>query len=142
MKNAIRNTILALLLCSVVQVDAQKLDPPPSDAQLREWAGDELARAAKRSRFDYAGALERAIRKEPAGLAALFHYTIDGDTDGAAGEAHAAVLFGLLQRWGDKPFAKVLRAQKLPVRKAVIDDIAWPEGSQAKFPVTSASASR
>lgn len=131
---------IALIVIFAASVQAQPLDPPPTDAQLREWAGDELARASKRSHFDYAGALERAIRKEPAGLAALFRYTVDGDTDGAAGEAHASVLFGLLQRWGDKPFARVLRAQKLDVRKAVVADIGWPEGGEKKYPITAASA--
>ena len=61
-----------------------------------------------------------------------------GGADGAAGEAHAAILFGLLQRWGDKRFAHVLRAQKLRVRKAVINDIAMPSGGELKFPLTSA----
>jgi hypothetical protein len=104
--------------------------------------GDELVSAGKRSGFDYADALERAIRKEPAGLTALFHYTVDGDMDGAAGEAHAFILFGLLQRWGDKPFAHVLRAQKLAIREAVINEIPWPSGSRSKFPLTYASATR
>ena len=136
--NPVRAAMIVFLAATSIQ--AQPVDVPPSAAQLREWAGDELARAAKRSSFDYAGALERAIRKEPAGLTALFRYTVDGDTDGAAGEAHAAILFGLLQRWGDRRFAHVLRAQKRDIRKAVIDTIPMPPESRHKFPLTYALA--
>lgn len=112
---------------------------PPSAGQLREWPTEGCVRSAKSAGVDYRGALERAIRREPAGLAELFRVTPQG-FDGAAGEAHAAILFGLLQRWGDKPFAHVLRAQTLPIRKAVIDTIAMPPGSWRKFPLTYASA--
>ena len=45
------------------------------------------------------------------------------DSMGGAGEAHCAILHGLLQRWGDRRFAHVLRAQPSRVRRAVIDAI-------------------
>ena len=121
-------------------IQAQPLDAPPSAAQLRQWMGDECVSAGKRVGFDYPGTLERAIRGEPAGLAALFRYTVNGDVDGEAGEAHSAILFGLLQRWGDRRFARVLRAQKLGIRKAVIDTVPMPPGRWLKFPLTYASA--
>jgi hypothetical protein len=101
---------------------------------------DGCVNAGKRVGIDYPGALERAIRREPAGLAELFRYTVIGELDGEAGEAHSAILFGLLQRWGDRRFAHVLRAQKLRIRKAVIDNIPMPPGSRLKFPLTLASA--
>ena len=85
--------------------------------------GDKSVSSGKRVGIDYPGALERAIRREPAGLAELFRYTVVGEMDGATGEAHAAVLFGLLQRWGDRRFAHVLRTQKSAIRKAVIDTV-------------------
>jgi hypothetical protein len=96
--------------------------------------------SGKQVGIDYPGALERAIRREPAGLAELFRYAVIGEMDGDTGEAHSAILFGLLQRWGDRGFAHVLRAQKLGIRKAVMDTIPMPPGSRLKFPLTYASA--
>ena len=131
---------VAMIVFLAVSIQAQPVDNAPSAAQLREWMGDDLVTSGKHVGIDYAGALERAIRGESAGLAQLFRYTVSGEMDGEAGEAHAAILFGLLQRWGDRRFAHVLRAQKLSVRKAVIDNLPLPLGSQRKFPLTSASA--
>ncbi len=129
-----------LLVVLAASLQAQPLDAPPSAAQLRGWVGDGCVSSGKRIGIDYAGALERAIRREPAGLVELFRYTVIGEMDGAAGEAHSAILFGLLQRWGDRRFARVLRAQKLGIRKAVMDTIPMPTGSERKFPLTHASA--
>ena len=131
---------VVMIIFLAASSQAQPVDVPPSAAQLREWMGDECVRSGKHVGIDYPGALERAIRREPAGLAELFRYTVIGEMDGAAGEAHSAILFGLLQRWGDRRFAYVLRAQKLGIRKAVIDNIPMPPGSRLKFPLTYASA--
>ena len=131
---------VAMILFFAASIQAQPLDVPPSAAQLREWMDDECVRSGKHIGIDYSGALERAIRREPAGLAELFRYTVVGELDGEAGEAHSAILFGLLLRWGDRRFAHVLRAQKLGIRKAVIDTIPMPPGSRLKFPLTYASA--
>ena len=131
---------VAMIVFLAASIQAQPLDVPPSAAQLREWMGDECVSSGKRVGIDYPGALERAIRREPAGLAELFRYTVIGELDGEAGEEHSAILFGLLQRWGDRRFAHVLRAQKLGIRKAVIDNIPMPPGSRLKFPLTYASA--
>jgi len=135
--NAIGKTTLAWLLCFAVQVDAQSFQEPPTATELREWIDDGCVKSGKQIGIDYRGALERAIRREPAGLAELFRYTVSGEMDGEAGEAHSAILFGLLQRWGDRRFAQVLRAQKLPIRKGVIGNLPMPPG---KFPLTYASA--
>jgi hypothetical protein len=131
---------VAMIVFLAASIQAQPLDVPPSAAQLREWIDDECVSSGKHVGIDYPGALERAIRREPAGLAELFRYTVIGELDGEAGEAHAAILFGLLQRWGDRRFAHVLRAQKLGIRKAVIDTIPMSPGSRLKFPLTYASA--
>ena len=128
---------VAMIVFLAASIQAQPVDVPPSAAQLREWMGDECVRSGRHVGIDYPGALERAIRREPAGLAELFRYTVIGELDG---EAHSAILFGLLQRWGDTRFAHVLRAQKLGIRKAVIDTIPMPPGSRLKFPLTYASA--
>ncbi len=133
---------VVLSMFFAASLPAQPVDTPPSAAQLREWIGDKCVSSGKHVGIDYRGALERAIRREPAGLAELFRYTVIGEMDGASGEAHSAILFGLLQRWGDKPFAQVLRTQKLEIRKAVIGTLPLPPGSQSKFPLTSAAASR
>jgi hypothetical protein len=133
---------VAMMVFFAASIQAQPLDAPPSAAQLRGWIYDKCVSSGKHVGIDYPGALERAIRREPAGLAELFRYTVVGELDGAAGEAHAAILFGLLQRWGDKRFADVLRAQKRGIRKAVIDTIPMPPGSGHKFPLTYASAPR
>jgi len=130
---SLRVAMIAFLGASI---QAQPLAVPPSAAQLREWMGDECVRSGRHVGIDYPGALERAIRREPAGLAELFRYTVIGEMDGAAGEAHSAILFGLLQRWVDRRFAHVLRAQKLGIRRAVIDTIPMPPGSRLKFPLT------
>ena len=130
----------AMIVFLAASIQAQPLDVPPSAAQLREWMGDGCVRSGKHVGIDYPGALERAIRREPAGLAELLRYTVVGEMDGEAGEAHSAILFGLLQRWGDRRFAHVLRAQKLGIRKAVMDNIPMPPGSRLKFPLTYASA--
>jgi len=131
---------VAMILFLAVSIHAQPLDVPPSAAQLREWIDDGCVSAGRHVGIDYRGALERAIRREPAGLTELFRYTVIGEMDGEAGEAHSAILFGLLQRWGDRRFAQVLRPQKLAIRKAVIDNIPMPPGSRLKFPLTYASA--
>ena len=129
-----------MIVFLAASIQAQPLDVPPSAAQLREWMDDGCVRYGKRVGIDYPGAVERAIRREPAGLAELFRYTVIGELDGEAGEAHAAILLGLLERWGDRRFAHVLRAQKLGIRKAVIDTIPMPPGSRLQFPLTYASA--
>ena len=134
----LRVALIVLFLAASVQ--AQPVDVPPSAAQLREWIYDGCVKSGKHIGIDYRNALERAIRGEPAGLAELFRYTVIGEMDGAAGEAHSAILLGLLQRWGDRRFAHVLRAQKLRIRKAVMDNIPMPAGSRLKFPLTYASA--
>jgi hypothetical protein len=128
--------VIAFLAASI---HAQPLDAPPSAEQLRGWMGDKCVSSGKRVGIDYRSALERAIRREPAGLAELFSYTVIGEMDGATGEAHSAVLFGLLQRWGDRRFAHVLRAQKHRIRKAVTGTIPIPPGSELKFPLTLAA---
>lgn len=131
----LRIALIVLFLAASIQ--AQSLESPPSAAQVREWIDAGCVNSGKRVGIDYRGAVERAIRREPAGLAELFRYTVIGEMDGEAGESHSAILFGLLQRWGDRPFAHVLRAQKLEIRKAVIDTMPMPLG---KFPLTHASA--
>jgi hypothetical protein len=131
---------VAMIVFLAASIQAQPLDVPPSAAQLREWMGNKCVSSGRRVGIDYPGALEGAIRREPAGLAELFRYTVIGGMDGDTGEAHSAILFGLLQRWGDKRFAQVLRAQKLGIRKAVMDTIAMPAGGRLKFPLTYASA--
>src|SRR5256885_6723518 len=95
---------VAMIVFLAASVQAQAIDVPPSAAQLREWIDDECVKSGKQVGIDYRDAIERAIRGEPAGLAALFRYTDIGGMDGEAGEAHSAILFGLLQRWGDKRF--------------------------------------
>ncbi|HMG06260.1 MAG TPA: hypothetical protein VK581_12440 [Chthoniobacterales bacterium] len=131
---------VAMIVFLAASIQAQPLDVPPSAAQLRAWIHNKSVSSGKQVGIDYPGALERAIRREPAGLAELFRYAVIGEMDGDTGEAHSAILFGLLQRWGDRGFAHVLRAQKLRVRKAVMDTIPMPPGSRLKFPLTYASA--
>lgn len=130
---------VAIIVFLAASIQAQPVDVPPSAAQLREWIYHACVSSGKRVGIDYPGAVERAIRREPAGLAELFRYTVIGEMDGAAGEAHAAVLLGLLQRWGDTRFAHVLRAQKLRIRKAVIDTLPMPPQGPLNFPLTYAS---
>ena len=115
--------VLAVLFGAASLVHAQSLESTPSAAKLRYWASPDCINAGKYVGIDYARALERAINKEPSGLAQLFRFTLTAGYDGAAGEGHSAILLGLLQRWGDRRFAHVLRAQPSRVRRAVIDAI-------------------
>jgi hypothetical protein len=129
-----------VLLCAVSQ-DALARDPPPTAAELREWAAGPCVTEGKHAGINYAHSLDRAIAGDPAGLAALFRFTDTGWFDGAAAEGHCAILFGLLQRLGDRPFSRVLRAQKREVRKAVIEAIVpFPGWKPAEFPLTNALA--
>ena len=114
---------LTVVFGATCPVQAQSLGLPPSAAKLRFWASGDCINTGKYVGFDYARALERAINKESTGLVELFRFTVTAGFDGAAAEGHSAILLGLLQRWGDRPFSRVLRAQKGPVRKAVIDAI-------------------
>jgi hypothetical protein len=128
------------LVCAVSQ-SAFALDRPPTARELREGAAGSCVRAAKHAGIDYAQSLDRAIAQDPAGLAALFRFTDTGWFDGAAAEGHCAILFGLLQRWGDRPFSRVLRMQKRSVRKAVFGAISpMPGWNRGKYPLTYASA--
>ena len=115
--------VLAVLFGAASSVHAQSLESTASAAKLRYWASGDCINAGKYVGIDYARALERAINKEPSGLAQLFRFTLTAGFDGAAGEGHSAILLGLLQRWGDRCFAHVLRAQPSRVRRAVIDAI-------------------
>src|SRR4051794_126151 len=108
-----RITIFAVLLCSALQVDAGPPERSAGAGQLRDWAAaGECVRAGRHAGIDYPGAVDRAIAGDGQGLATLFRFTGSGWCDGAAAEGHSAILFGLLQRLGDGPFSRVLRAQK------------------------------
>jgi hypothetical protein len=120
---------------------ALAFDQPPTATELREWAAGPCITEGKDAGIDYAHSLDRAIAEDPAGLAALFRFTDTGGFDGAAAEGHCAILFGLLQRWGDRPFARVLRAQKRTIRKAVFDAISPMTGwKRITYPLTYACA--
>jgi hypothetical protein len=139
--NAIRVTIAALIMSSP---QTWALDPSPSAAQLREWSAGECVIAGAHVGIDYARALSAAIAKEPDGLAALFRFTTTEWFMGAAAENHCAIIVGLLQRWGDRDFARLLRKQPARVRKAVIDAIdysfPYPGWKRTQFPRTYALA--
>jgi hypothetical protein len=141
--NTIHKTILGLLLCFGVQVHAQQLQRPPTVEELRSWAAGPCVDAGKHAGFDYAHSLDCAIAGDPGGLATLFRFTDSGWCDGAAAEGHAAILFGLLQRWGDRSFSRVLRAQKKEVRKEVFGEITtFPNWKAREFPLTNALGPR
>jgi len=129
---------IVVWLCAVSQ-SALALDPPPTPTQLREMASVECVQAGKDAGIDYMQALNRAIAKDPRGLVTLFQ--VPG-LDGAAGEANDAILVGLLQRWGDRSFARVLRSQKPAVREGVVAALYNFIGSDMKrlFPRTFALA--
>jgi hypothetical protein len=105
---------VAMIVFLAASIQAQPLEVPPSAAQLRAWIHSKSVSSGKQVGIDYAGAVERAIRREPAGLAEIFRYTVIGEMDGDTGEVHSAILFGLLQRWGDRRFAHVLACAEAP----------------------------
>ncbi|MFL6539109.1 MAG: hypothetical protein ACJ8JD_13120 [Chthoniobacterales bacterium] len=138
--NAMRKTVFALLLCFAVQLEARLVETPPTAGQLRDWATGSCVRAGRSAGIDYLRSLDQAVALDPAGLGTLLRFTDSGWCDGGAGEGHCAILFGLLQHWGDQPFARVLRAQKKPVRKAVFNELAsFPSFKRTEFPLTYAS---
>lgn len=133
--------VATIVLLSVASQSAVALEAPPTPTELREEAAGSCVRAARHAGIDYAQSLDRAIAGDPAGLAALFRFTDSGWCDGAAAEGHCAILFGLLQRWRDRAFSRVLRAQKQPVRKAVFDAISpMPGWNRSRYHLTYASA--
>jgi len=138
--HAFPTATLTFLVACVIHTQAFALDPPPTDARLRQWMGDEPVAAGKRVGIDYARCLDRAIVKDPVGLAGLFRFTASDGFIGAAAESHCSIMLGLLQRWGDEPFARVLRRQKPRIRKAVIDAIdysfSFPGWKPSQFPKT------
>ncbi len=139
----VRRTLLVAVVASLcaVRPNALALEAPPTAAELREEAAGSCIRAARHMGIDYAQSLDRAIAEDPAGLAALFRFTVSGWCDGAAAEGHCSILFGLLQRLGDRPFSRVLGAQKRSVRKAVFDAISpMPGWNRSSYPLTYASA--
>ena len=129
--------IVGLLFGATFSLQAHPLGSPPSAAKLRFWASGDCINAGKYVGIDYALALEDAIKKKPPGLAQLFRFTDTGGYDGGAGEAHIEILFGLLQRWGDRDFARVLSAQPARIRHVVATEIrqTFPE-QRKQFPKT------
>jgi hypothetical protein len=135
--------VATVILLWAVSREALAVDPPPTAAQLRDWAAGPCIRAAKHAGIDYGHSLDRAIAGDPAGLAALFRFTDSGWFDGAAAEGHCVILLGLLQRWGDQAFSRVLRAQHRSIRKAVYDSVvSFPDFERAEFPMTYSAKSR
>jgi hypothetical protein len=133
--------LATVVLLSVASQSALALEAPPTATELREGAAGSCVRAARHAGLVYTQSLDRAIAEDPAGLAALFRFAESGWCDGAAAEGHCAILFGLLQRWGDRPFSRVLRAQKRSVRTAIYDAISpMPGWNRGRYPPTYASA--
>jgi hypothetical protein len=138
--HALRTAAIALAVICTIRADAFALDPPPTASQLRRWMGSECPVAGKRVGIDYARSLNRAVAKDSGGLAELFRFTKTDGFMGAAAESHTSILLGLLQRWGDDRFARVLRRQKPDIRKAVVDAIdyafPYPGWKPSNFPIT------
>jgi hypothetical protein len=138
--HALRKATVAFVFVGFVAAHALALDPPPSAKQLRQWMGDECVAAGKHVGIDYARLLDRAIEEDSAGLVGLFRFTASAWFVGAAAENHCGILLGLLQRWGDERFARVLRRQKPRIRKAVVDAIdyslPYPGWKPTQFPHT------
>lgn len=89
---------------------------------------------------NYRRLLRGAIAKDPASLRGLFRYTAHGQIMGEGATDNDEILWHLLHTWGDAAFARVLAAEPLEVRTAVVSAIndAWPHpGWQpAEFPAT------
>src|SRR5438876_11583786 len=110
--HASRKLRLASVFIAFAAAQALALDPPPTAKQLRQWMGDECVSAGKRAGIDYSRLLDRAIDRDSAGLVGLFRFTVSDWFVGAAAENHCGSLLGLLQRWGDQRFARVLRREQ------------------------------
>ncbi len=89
-------------------------------------------------------ALDQAYARKERGLATLFRMSTSPQLDGEWAECYATEMQKLLDVWGDKRFAAVLRKQSSSVRKAewrVLRDIAlmkfsgrYPEVFAASYP--------
>ena len=114
-------------------------DSVPSPAEIRAHSGDAIG-TAKLTHFDYRRHLDRAISKQSDGLHELFAFTTTEGFVGAGAEDHCAILHDLLQVWGDRRFAAVLRGESPRTRKAVVAalDYSWryPGWQPAEFPQT------
>ena len=104
--------ISVALLASLSQSAlAQRFNPP------RNYMDSALVEMTARAGIHYGQAYEQALHGQEAGLATLFQAGLH--TDGAPAELHDSILWEMLQRWGDRRFAAVLRRQSREIRNRV-----------------------
>lgn len=139
----IMRTILLVLVLAVVSTAIA--GERTAELQLKEYLTDEsytgsVFAQGKLDGIDYRKLLRGAIRRDSASLAGIFRYTANGKLMGEGAESNCDILRQLLRFWGDRAFARVLAAESLKVRIAVIAaiDYAWPHpGWQpTDFPLT------
>jgi hypothetical protein len=122
--------VLLWSVAAVLPAHGQDSIPDP-----RTYWLDYPQEQAARSRIDYRALLDGATSGDSAALARLFAIT---GLDGVGAEAHAEVLWALLRRWGDRPFARVLQHSSRAVRGRVLCyiDLASPSNWSRRFPTT------
>jgi len=110
-------------------------------------ADDPLEPSAQMMRqygMSYKQAVREARAKKERGLTVLFRLSTSRELDGMRAEIYASDIRALLDIWGDKAFAAVLRKQPASVRRAEwrwLRDIAlvefshrYPESLAASYP--------
>ena len=125
-------SLIFVLAISITTASARREAFEPSDEAMRPYG------------MTYAQAVRQARAKKERGLAALFGVSTSPELDGARAEMYASHIRALLDIWGDKGFAAVLRKQSPAVRKSMwrwLRDIGfmefsrrYPEAVAASYP--------
>ena len=99
---------------------------------------DDTARQARQAGVDYRLVLEAALDKNPRALGTLFRLTASGVLHGRGADSHAAMLWTLMNQWGDRNFSQGLEAETPAVRQAVVTslDYAAPGSYAGSYPLT------
>jgi len=106
--------LVTILGCShpARESTARRFDPP------KDYIDSLLVQMTAEGGIRYSEVYERALRKDPAGLAGVLEATIH--TDAAGAEEQADILWTFLQSWGDSAFAAVLQNRSGRVRHDVV----------------------
>lgn len=99
---------------------------------------DDTGSQAKAVGVDYRPALDKALNRDTQAIHTLFTLTSSGALKGQGADSHAAMLWTLMNQWGDKRFSDALRQETADTRKQVILflDYAAASDYSRDFPLT------
>jgi hypothetical protein len=99
---------------------------------------DVTERQAGEAGVDYRPAVNAALSDDAASLQSLFRLTNSGVLDGSGAESHAAILWCLMRKWGDRNFHEILAGEDADTRQQVVTylDFAADSDYQTTYPLT------